>query len=225
MMNDNLSNLLNSNPLRMELQNHSLFSRLKEGGYEMDDVAYMLGQWWHPLHYFPTFLANCIATLPTIESKCAITKILNQEVGDGEPRRSHESIYISTMTKAGFDIKDVTQMAGSKETVALLKGFKESSFNKADALGFIFATEVVDLALVSSIGIGVEKVTGKKRLPWVEIHLIQEPDHVEEADNSLMSVVDADEFEQVSASADNAWRLWIDFFDQIEQTMFASAAA
>ena len=216
----NLITLLNSNPIRNKLLSHPLFEKLRECSYEKEDVAYMLGQWWHPLHYFPTFLAKCIATLPTIEAKSAITRILAQEVGNGKASKSHESIYVQTMTSAGFSKKTIIESPMSDETAKLLNGFSESSEDKANALGFIFATEVVDLVLVRSIGIGVKAVTGIDRLPWVDIHLLQEPDHVKEADNSLLSIADSCEVKKVCDSADNAWRLWVEFFDHIEMKMW-----
>jgi hypothetical protein len=49
----------------------------------------------------------------------------------------------------------------------------------------MYGTEVADLAMVSGIGAAVRRVSGMKNLPCVDIHVLQEPHHVDEASNAL----------------------------------------
>ena len=37
---------------------HSLIKRLKEEPLSKNQVAFALGQYWHPIHFFPDFLAS-----------------------------------------------------------------------------------------------------------------------------------------------------------------------
>ena len=152
-----------------------------------EQAAILIGQWWHPLHYFPTFLAKCVAALPDIAAKSAIARILNQEAGDGVVSRAHEVIYVDSMEKCGFDRDRVTGAAPYPETAALVEGYRTASEGREIALGFIFATETTDLLMVSSIGKAIERTTGVTDNEWVSIHVEQEPDHVEEANHALLA--------------------------------------
>src|SRR4051812_42429666 len=164
-----------------KFQNHPFFSAVETADLTKEQAAVLIEQWWHPLHYFPTFLARCVAVLPDIASKSAITRILNQETGGGEVSRAHEVIYVDSMEKCGFGRDRVTATTPYPETVALVEGYRKATEARASALGFIFATETTDLLMVSSIGKAIERTTGITDNEWVTIHVEQEPDHVEEA--------------------------------------------
>lgn len=224
MSNNTLHNRLNDHWLRKQFVNHDFFRRVKEDPIDREQVAVFIGQWWHPLHYFPSFLARCISVLPDIESKSAISKILNQETGEGKPGRAHEIIYIETMERAGFTREQVTKSAPFPETAALVSGYERASRNRLVALGFIFATEVADLTMVSSIGNAVTRATGVKDLEWVDIHVRQEPDHVEEADHAVLGNFTAQEEALVFESAIEMWRLWTTFFDRLLKEAFKKSS-
>lgn len=220
-----LNNRLNENPLRHRLINHEFFRRVKEMPVTKEQVAIFIGQWWHPLHYFPTFLARCVAVLPDIESKCAISKILNQEAGEGRPLRAHEVIYIDSMQRAGFSRAETAETPPLAETKTLVDGYRRASETPLAALGYIFATEVADLAMVSGIGVSVERVTGLTDLEWVKIHVQQEPDHIEEANHATLHRFSETDESQIMSSAEEMWRLWIGFFDRLEHEFMQSTLA
>jgi hypothetical protein len=220
-----LTRRLKKNPLREQLIHHDFFRRVKTETMTAADVSIFLGQWWHPLHYFTTFLARSIAVLPDVALKCAVSKILNEEAGEGSPRRAHEAIYVDTMTKAGFARAKVDAAAPFAETRELVAGYEEASRSALPALGFIFATEVADLAMVSGIGTAVRRATGAERLEWVDIHIEQEPGHVEDAGSTLMPDYSAEEEATIVQNAERMWRLWIAFFDRLENEVFAPAPA
>jgi hypothetical protein len=182
-----------------------------------------LGQWWHPLHYFPHFLSRTIDVVPMLEMKTAISKILYQELGEGSPERAHERIYISTMVDAGFDAATVSEAAPFEETRRLVQRYKEASAEKLSALGFVYGTEVADLAMVGGIGNAVRRVTGVHDLPWVDIHVLQEPDHVEQVNEAIEPDFSPAEIDQIVASAEEMWQLWTAFFNRLRQGMFGIA--
>ena len=219
-----LTQRLKKNSLREQLIHHDFFRRVKAETMTADDVAIFLGQWWHPLHYFTTFLARSISVLPDVKLKCAVSNILNEEAGEGDPRRAHEVIYVDTMTKAGFPEAEVNAAAPFQETRDLVAGYEEASHNPLSALGFIFATEVADLAMVSGIGTAVRRVTGADRLEWVNIHIQQEPGHVDEAGSTLMPNYTVEEEATIVQNAERMWKLWIAFFDRLEKEVFAAGA-
>lgn len=214
---------LEENPLRKELIHHPFFKEVKTLPLTREQVGVFLGQWWHPLHYFPSFLSRTIDQVPALEMKTAICKILNEELGEGNPAMAHERVYITTMEEAGFDRATVAEAAPFEETRRLVQRYQEASAERLSALGFVYGTEVADLAMVAGIGNAVRRVSGLKDLPWVDIHIQQEPGHVEQANEALEVGFSASDFESIVASAEEMWRLWIAFFDRLRQEMFKEA--
>jgi len=206
---------LDENPLRKRFVTHPFFCELADKRLSKRQAAIIVGQWWHALHYFPTFLARCVAVLPSIESKSAIARILNQEAGGGNARQAHEVIYIHTMEGAGFSREQIADSPPFQETAALVAGYEGAGMHVNSALGFIFATEVTDLLMVSSIGKVISQATGVQELEWVDIHVSQEPDHVEEANHSLMGGFSMADESLIIESAEEMWSLWIGFFDRL----------
>lgn len=206
---------LAGSPVHQKFQDHPFFAAVNNADLTKEQAAILIEQWWHPLHYFPTFLARCVATLPDIASKSAITRILNQEAGGGVVSQAHEVIYVDSMEKCGFDRDRVTGTEPYAETAALVEGYKNASDSRESALGFIFATETTDLLMVSSIGKAIERTTGITDNEWVNIHVQQEPDHVEEANNTLLDNFTAEQEDAVLTSANEMWRLWTAFFDRL----------
>lgn len=214
---------LEENPLRKELIHHSFFKEVKSLPLTREQVGVFLGQWWHPLHYFPNFLSRTIDQVPALEMKTAICKILNEELGEGNPALAHERVYVTTMEEAGFDRATVAEAPPFEETRRLVQRYQEASAERLSALGFVYGTEVADLAMVAGIGNAVRRVSGLKDLAWVDIHIQQEPGHVEQANEALEVGFSAADFDRIVASAEEMWRLWIAFFDRLRQEMFKEA--
>jgi pyrroloquinoline quinone (PQQ) biosynthesis protein C len=210
--------LLARNGLRYELA-----SELDELGaltpLSREQVAVVLGQWYHPLHYFPVFLSRLIAVTPRVEMQTHISRILWQELGAGDSKKAHELIYISTMADAGFSRDQVAEAAPFEGTERLTAGYEQASENYLSGLGFMYTTEVADLAMVSTIGKLVRRCAGSRDLPWVDIHVEQEPDHVESSRQALKPSFTAEEQRQIVESGGEMWRLWIDFFRGIKEAI------
>jgi pyrroloquinoline quinone (PQQ) biosynthesis protein C len=215
---------LEHHPLRQQLIRHPFFHEVTTCDLTRAQVGVFLGQWWHPLHYFPNFLSRSIDAVPALAMKTAICKILDQELGEGDPARAHEQIYVATMEAAGFDRATVAEAPPFEETRRLVERYREASAEPLSALGFVYGTEVADLAMVSGIGHAVRRVSGVADLPWVDIHVQQEPDHVEQAGEALEAGFGRREVEAIEASAEEMWRLWIAFFDRLRSAMFEAEA-
>jgi hypothetical protein len=54
-----------------------------------------------------------------------------------------------------------------------------------------------------------------KNLPWVDIHVLQEPNHVDKASNALEPELSSDDYQRVVKNAEEMWRLWIAFFSEL----------
>lgn len=206
---------LAASPVYRDFRDHAFFAAVGTADLTKEQAAVLIEQWWHPLHYFPTFLARCVAVLPQIGAKSAIASILNQEAGGGKVDLAHEVIYVDSMDKCGFDRERVTGTTPYEETAALVEGYRVASEAHETALGFIFATENTDLLMVSSIGKAIERTTGVTDNHWVSIHVEQEPDHVEEAGHALLADFTPEQEDAVIAAADEMWRLWTAFFDRL----------
>jgi len=225
MLGRRLKETLTNHPLRQQLVSHSFFDRIRTAPLSRGQVATFLGQWWHPLHYFPVFLSRLISISPRVELQTAVSKILYQELGEGDERRAHEVLYLSTMTPLGFAKAEVSGAAPFPATARLVAAYAESSADLLAGLGFMYGTEVADLAMVSGIGTAVRRVTGAAALPWVDIHVEQEPEHVARANDSLGLDLSETQEKALLASAESMWRHWIAFFDALERAAFASQAA
>jgi pyrroloquinoline quinone (PQQ) biosynthesis protein C len=210
---------LKNNSLRKDLIHHLFFDEIRTGSLTRSDVAVFLGQWWHPLHYFPDFLSRSIAVVSKLETRTAICSILFQELGEGDPARAHERIYIETMATAGFSQKEVAEAPPFESTRKLVQGYERASTEETSALGFVYGTEVADLAMVSGIGAAVRQVSKLKDLPWVDIHVLQEPNHVDKAGDALQPELSSGDFDRVVASAEEMWRLWIGFFSELRHVI------
>src|SRR2546428_697889 len=185
MLGRRLEATLKNTPLRQQLVSHSFFDQIARAPLSRGQVATFLGQWWHPLHYFPVFLSRLISVAPRVELQTAISKILFQELGEGDARRAHEIVYVNTMTPLGFGKAEVKGAAPFPATARLVAAYAESSADLLAGLGFLYGTEVADLAMVSGIGTAVRRVTGATRLGWVDIHVEQEPEHVARATDTV----------------------------------------
>ena len=180
-MEATLKKQLTDHPLRAQLFNNEFFTMAKTAQLTKADTADFLGQYWHPIHYFAPFLARVIAATPFVAIQTAVSKIIWQELGEGNPEMAHEFIYIDTMTKAGFNEQEVCKAPPNAATEALMKGYRESTNDFCRGLGFMYGTEIIDLTIVQGLGETVRRTTGMVHLPWVDIHVIQEPDHVDSA--------------------------------------------
>jgi hypothetical protein len=62
-------------------------------------------------------------------------------------------------------------------------------------------------------------------LEWVRIHVEQEPDHVSEANHSLLGPLGAEDEAAVLRSAEEMWRLWGRFFDRLAREIGLTPSA
>jgi pyrroloquinoline quinone (PQQ) biosynthesis protein C len=212
-----IKQLLMKDTRRSELVNHRFFSRVRNSSdLDKEQVARFLGQWWHPLHFFPTFLSRLVSNLRDLEMRTAVSKILWEELGEGKPERAHERIYVQTMTSVGFAAESVHSAPALPTTERLVQRYGEAAGDCWSGLGFLYGTEVADLAMVSGIGASVRRVTGEKQLPWVTIHAHQEPGHIASAEEAMPIELTELEMRRIHEGAREMWSLWIAFFDALD---------
>lgn len=204
------------------LKSHSLIRRMKCDPFNREQIRIVLCQWYHPLQFFPTFLARHIALSQTMAAKTFVSRILWQELGEGLPERSHEAVYIETMSTIGFSPPEFVAIEPLPATRRLVNEYRDKSAADSDfltSLGYLFATEDADLAMVSSIGSAVRRFSGASVLPWVDIHVRQEPDHTESVESTLARGLSAEQLTVVAEGASRMFHLWHDFFSDLEQAI------
>ena len=205
------------NPVRNNLVRYLKALKSDCGVLSRGQVLIILGQWFHPLHYFPDFLSRLISVSPDIETKTSISRILWQELGEGDPRQAHEKIYVETIADGGFAPERVTNAEAHPATRELVAGYKRASEEHLSGLGFMYGTEVVDLPMVATIGELMRRCTGRRELPWVAIHVKQEPEHVEYSNHALQPILTEDEQRRVVTNAEEMWALWLNFFTSLRE--------
>jgi Iron-containing redox enzyme len=172
------------------------------------------------LHYFPVFLSRLISVTPSIEGQTFVSRILWQELGEGEPQSAHENIYIDTILDSEFMKQQVSHAPPFEATQKLVAGYTQASQHYLSGVGFLYGTEVVDLSMVSTIGELMRRCTRKRHSRWVNVHAQQEPYHVESSHETLKSSFNVEERQQIIESAEETWRLWISFFKHIKKEIF-----
>ena len=217
---ENLKNIqaeLKKDENRSELISHPVLKYLKDEKLTHEEVAIVIGQWYYPLANFTFFLASCVAHIKIPAVQTFLCDILNEELGCGDPDQSHLKLFESTMVNAGFSKNEAIDAGAFKASIALVDGYKKAAKTQNTALGFVYATEVADLAMVSAIGYSVANLTGKtlRELPWADIHIQQEPNHVNNVDNSLDVPLGEADSAEILRSARLAWKLWVEFFSEI----------
>lgn len=219
-MMSNLLLELKKDPVRQQLVSHSFLNKMRNEPFNDFQATEILSQWYHPLHHFPVFLSELISILPSLEMQTFISKILWQELGEGDPKMAHEDIYIQSMEDLGFEKEHFVDCSPNFVTRKLVEGYKESiKKGYLHSLGFVFGTEVADLAMVSAIGSCIKKLKNVKKVEWIDIHVLQEPDHVDSVDNTLAMNYSGEEKEKIFDGAIEMWKLWINFFSQLEKNL------
>ena len=211
----NISDSLSASERKNELVTFLKDLKHDCGTLSTEQVVIILGQWFHPLHYFPTFLSRLISVLPKLETQTYVSRILWEELGEGDPRRAHEKVYIETISDGGFAKEQVAGTPPLNATRKLVEGYEQASTNWLPGLGFLYGTEVVDLPMVATIGELMRRCTGKRDLPWVNIHVSQEPGHVDSANETLKPAFNEEEQREIVKQAEQMWTLWIEFFGNI----------
>src|SRR5215218_9969267 len=133
-----------SQTLRANEKKNELATCLKElklnDTLTKEQMVLVLGQWFHPLHYFPTFLSRLISVSPDLQTQTFISRILWEELGEGDPRRAHEKVYIETISDSGFAKEQVAGAPPLNATRRLVEGYEHASMNYLPGLGFLYGT-------------------------------------------------------------------------------------
>lgn len=222
-MKKNILDILDTEDSKNSLLKHPLLLELSSKDFRFGQLEPVISQWYHPLHYFPTFLARLIAIAPTLKPKTILSKILWQELGEGNPERAHEFIFFKTMSSVGFSERKILDAHMLPSTFNLIEKFRKSTEESyLKALGVVFGTEAADLVMVSSIGRAIKKLTNQRTLEWVDIHICQEPDHTDSVESALTEEFNDEEKEIVIKAAKEIWGAWVQFFNGIDMQVKAA---
>src|ERR671926_1754835 len=118
----NISESLSANKQKNELVTFLKDLKHDCGTLSSEQVVIILEQWFHPLHYFPTFLSRLISVSPKIETQTFVSRILWEELGEGDPRRAHEKVYLETISDGGFAKEQVAGAPPLNATRRLVEG-------------------------------------------------------------------------------------------------------
>jgi hypothetical protein len=56
----------------------------------------------------------------------------------------------------------------------------------------------------------------------VDIHILQEPDHVAQVNEAIEPDFSSAEIDAIVTNAEEMWSLWINFFDRLRKVMFGT---
>lgn len=195
---------------------HPFFPFSRREPIPASGVQYFLNQYWHPIHFFPTFIASVIARTPVLAVKTALAPILDQELGLGNTQKAHETLYLETMEAAGFDAKAIQAAVPSRATLGLMELYRVGCEDWRIGLGLLFATEAIDLTIVAGLASAVRKHSRTPSLPWLDIHVQQEPDHTELSSLAVLADgISKTDREVIEIGKENGLRAWKGFFDDL----------
>jgi hypothetical protein len=200
---------------------HPLLKQLPELGRDRRNLTIALGQYWHPIHFFTEFLPLTIAVVVDLPLRAHVSKILYQELGCGDAASAHERLYLNAARQAGVLIDDVISAPPLATTAHLLEGYRTAGTVRAAAIGYLYATELIDWQMVKSLGEAIANASGGARAEWVTVHAREEPDHVAAA-YAATSSLPREELEAAALSANDAWRRWVAFYDGIQDAIAAT---
>jgi pyrroloquinoline quinone (PQQ) biosynthesis protein C len=213
---------LEGHPNRDSVIGHPFLRYMRTAALTRKEVALILGQYWHPIHYFTEFLPRTIAVVRDLATRVLVTRILWQELGEGDPARAHETLYLETTRRVGFDVDEVRSAPALPAAIRLVEGYRYSTRDAFSAVGALYGTEVIDLAMVASVGAAIRNTTGIATLPWVDIHLKQEPNHVASVRGVVTLPATPEDRKRIMREAQQIWGLWSDFYQTIESTIEGS---
>ncbi len=203
---------------RQLLLAHPFFHYAREESLDQEQVTLFLSQYYLPIEYFTHYLSRLISVTPAIEMQTHLSRILWQELGEGNPDQAHLTLYKSMMEQAGFDLSAIIQGRKLPATKQLVQGYKDSTTNYLSGLGYLYGTEVIDLTIVSGLGEAVHQISQAEYFPWVDIHVKQEPNHVDSSEKAMQFSFTPREKQMVRLGAKDCWRKWYSFFSALQQS-------
>jgi len=208
---------LSNHELNHKLKNHEVIKKIRQDFLNEEQVTFILSQYWYPIENFPSFLAGLIYCTKSVDIQTFVSKILYQELGEGNSQKAHPVIYKTTMSDAGLALKEIINTPPLPETTSLVEMYNLPLQHKnyLKALGGLYSTEFYDLKIVSSIGRAVSNCTKAKKLPWVDIHVTQEPDHVANVEYALSCQFDSEQENEIIQGSKEMFSGWINFFNAI----------
>ena len=174
-----------------------------------------LGQYWHLLHYFPTFLSGLVHSSSSLEVQTYVSKILFQELGEGDCARAHERFFLDALEECDLDVTAITTAPATPATQHLLDVFTAGAGDRLKGIGVLYATEATDLTIVTQLAVAIKRVTGREGLAWEQVHREQEGDHVVCSDSALESFFSQVESEKIQESTGQTAALWARFFESL----------
>lgn len=208
---------LSEHELNRNLMNHEVLKKIRRDDLNEEQLTFILSQYWYPIYNFPFFLSGLIHCTQLVEIQTFVAKILYQELGEGNCQNAHPEIYKTTMSDAGLTIDTILNTPPLPETTSLLDMYNSpiKEKNSLKALGGLYSTEVYDLKIVSSIGKGISNYTKAKKLPWVDIHVTQEPDHVANVEYALSCQFNSEQENEIIQGAEEMFSGWINFLNAV----------
>ncbi len=194
---------------------HSLL-RSFHGPIEHSLLVAAASQYWYPISWFPSFLGNAVGAAVDLPTQNSIAHILWQEVGQGRAEDSHTQIFVDTFAMAGISPDAIVDQPMTPATERLMELYRTSTATRAGAVGSLLATEAIDLTIVEGLGAGLRQhVAAQQELPWVDIHVEQEPSHTEQSESAATETIDLAESERIEEAAISMWNAWASFFTEV----------
>ena len=112
---------------RGDVIGHPFLRKLKVSDLSRDQAEVIIGQYWYPMHNFTSFLPKVVSIAPNIETKTEVSRIMWQELGEGDAEQSHEALYLSTFLACGLRHDAIAETEALPATDRLIDGYKRAA--------------------------------------------------------------------------------------------------
>jgi pyrroloquinoline-quinone synthase len=176
------------------LWRHPFVERCRAGQLTLPQVRVLGAQMYKFCHEFPCFLAKALASCKHEEARMVIGENLWEELGEGDPRRAHATLFRRFTKALGLDDAQLSAVPAQPETAALIDTYLSLS-DRYGVLGILgalcYASEGIVAALYSHIQRGLLQAVpfDKEALVFFEVHIHVDDGHADKLESVLLPML------------------------------------
>ncbi|MGB6168406.1 MAG: iron-containing redox enzyme family protein [Geitlerinemataceae cyanobacterium] len=213
------------------LWNHNFLGKCRAGKLTLSEVRCLAVGMYQFSKEFNRILAGIMSCCPEASAQLVILENLYDEMGEGDPRRSHPALFRRFTRELGIDDETLETLPTSSQTQALIETYLSlpHRYGYLAALGAMcFASEGIVNALYVQLHNGISGASpfSKDSLVFFELHIDLDSDRAAKLETivepRIQSVEEAKRVQRAIGAAMNAR---VRFFDGIDRQAAQLGAA
>jgi len=166
-----------------EACSNAFFRLGRDSTWSRGQIAVFAPDYLFWVRSFPSILAGLVANVRDEESRLFLTEILYSELGSGTPETMHFKLFQDFLLSLGVGEEDIKSAPRYEETTSLVGGMR-TLYSHRDvliALGAQYALEKQAFPMIEQLYAGFKRCSagGAPRFEYFDLHLVEEPKHLE----------------------------------------------